>query len=187
MEIDNYSIEQILNERAISEQFLKGQKVVDFEKVFNIIQEKNLRDCDISLCEDWGNTAGPIIQNGITEEKRHFYGASTWATPIMIDDEGQTYEVWKYIAHDATANFEIPLWFRLAILKQYFINKNTLSKEILKTFDECISYCKYVDILLENIQQHAMTEQAYNTFKDFIQRIQNFESKIREKELNNDE
>lgn len=116
MKIDNYDYEQMLNEKKTNSHFMKAGKTVDFEKVFNFIKNNNVLNCDIGLMEDWSCTAGPIISDGKTESEEMFYGGSSWATPVLMDESGDIHEVWKFVPYGEKINFKIPLWFRIGIL-----------------------------------------------------------------------
>lgn len=116
MEIDNYDYEQMLNEKETNGHFMKAGKTVDFEKVFNFIKNNNVLNCDIGLMEDWSCTAGPIISDGKTESEEMFYGGSSWATPVLMDDTGEIHEIWRFVPYGSKIKFEIPLWFRIGIL-----------------------------------------------------------------------
>ena len=69
-------------------------KVFDWDKALKILSEENIRNAVAGLRSDMEYTAGSIIVDGeLTNDSYTFLG-STWATPIIETEDGDTFECW---------------------------------------------------------------------------------------------
>ena len=183
MEIENYSTEKMIAERNNSEQALQSMKIVDYEKIFNIIQEKNLHNCDIGLREDWSCTAAELIEDNITCEKEYFYGKSTWATPVLMDEEGNIYECWKFIPRESQMSFKIPLWFRLSMINRCLQEKEA-PKELIEKTTKIIGKTKKMETILSEMSNTKIVNAVYDRLSDIIEEVQTIEKRLRNDEYN---
>ena len=69
-------------------------KVFDWSEAVSLIKTLKLKNAWAGLIEDWDWTSGKILENGSPYIDRWGYLASTWATPVLIDDNGNAYECW---------------------------------------------------------------------------------------------
>ena len=80
--------------------FMKGEanrgkemKVFDWDKAARIIKQNNIKNASAGLIEDWEYTAGEILEKGNPYMDSYTYLSSTWATPVLVDeDKGYQYE-----------------------------------------------------------------------------------------------
>ena len=78
-----------------------GMRMVDWEKVKELIESGEYRDISVGLLEDWSWTSAQIMEDGVlgVDEYNTFYGCSYWATPGVelvtnVTGETETYECW---------------------------------------------------------------------------------------------
>lgn len=65
------------------------KKVFDWEKAARLIKETGSKMAQAGLSEDWMWTGATILEDGSPVQDKHGpYLASTWATPILIMDDG---------------------------------------------------------------------------------------------------
>ena len=74
--------------------FIQGQinldrprKIFDWLKCVQLIKEHNIKNATAGLESDLEWTSGTILEDGKIKEADFIYLASTWATPILIDDD----------------------------------------------------------------------------------------------------
>ena len=74
----------------------KELKVFDWDKAAQILKDRNATSAMAGLIEDWGWTAGEILEDGkpVPADDTHTYLASTWATPTLCID-GENIECYK--------------------------------------------------------------------------------------------
>lgn len=71
-------------------------KVFDWNKAAIIIREEHIKNADAGLFEDFEWTGGQILEEGHPLVGEYTYLASTWATPVLIDEDGYVYRCWTW-------------------------------------------------------------------------------------------
>ena len=70
----------------------KEQKVFDWNKAVELILANNIKNATAGLEEDMEWTSGTILKDGNPYTEDYTFLASTWATPILVDeDTGEEY------------------------------------------------------------------------------------------------
>lgn len=89
----------------------KGNKMMDWETVKELIDSKEYTNISVGLAEDWNCTSAEIYNNGVIGHSDWccFYGASSWATPAVklttLDGKTELYEC--YVDGE---NASMPSW-----------------------------------------------------------------------------
>ncbi len=65
----------------------RTQKVFDWLKCVQLIKEHKIKNATVGLESDFEWTAGTILSNGKIVDSDYVYLASTWATPLLRDDD----------------------------------------------------------------------------------------------------
>lgn len=78
-------------------------RVFDWDKAARIIRSVSPKYATVGLLEDFEWTNGIIFDDGKPVRSKDCFLRSTWATPILVDDEGNQYECWKMQS-------EVPRW-----------------------------------------------------------------------------
>lgn len=73
----------------------REMKVFDWVKAAQIIKDRKPKEAIAGLSEDWGWTAGPIFSDGKPVTDGGAYLASTWATPVLVLDDGMEIPCYK--------------------------------------------------------------------------------------------
>lgn len=68
-------------------------KVFDWDRAVSIIKKHKIKNAAAGLSEDWNNTCGMILEDNSICKSHALYLASTWDTPVVVDnDTGDEYE-----------------------------------------------------------------------------------------------
>lgn len=83
----------------------KESKVFDWNKAAELIKQFQPDSAEAGLIEDWNWTGGAIYKGGkpVPAKETYTYLASTWATPVLITDNGSEHDCWKWES-------EVPDW-----------------------------------------------------------------------------
>lgn len=80
--------------------FARGDvpRTFDWMKAAKIIAETRPGTAYAGLAEDWGYTGGLIYEDGkpVPEKDTYVYLTSNWATPILVLDDDEEIECWRY-------------------------------------------------------------------------------------------
>lgn len=79
---------------AIATKPISETKYMDWDKAKRLISEHPDSVIFAGLAEDWNNTSGLIYAKG-SFYNGYVYGASCWATPILLIDDVE-YECWTH-------------------------------------------------------------------------------------------
>lgn len=86
-----------------------GSKVFDWHQAVNLIKEHDIKNASAGLMEDWEYTSGRILNNSVPVANEYTFLFSTWATPILVDEDTQEeYPCW--IGNDQTEWGEHTKW-----------------------------------------------------------------------------
>ena len=70
------------------------KKVFDWKRAVELIKFHNIKEAYAGLEEDWCWTGGLILENGIPVKGEYTYLSSTWATPVLVDENDTIYKCW---------------------------------------------------------------------------------------------
>lgn len=73
----------------------KRMKVFDWHKAVRLIKKNHINNASAGLTEDWNWTGGTILEDGEPYTDNYTFLSSTWATPVLVDDDKEvTFECW---------------------------------------------------------------------------------------------
>ena len=70
-------------------------KVFDWDRAAQLIKDRKPKEAIAGLSEDWFWTAGTIFFDGKPVIHGGTYLASTWATPVLVLDDGEEIPCWR--------------------------------------------------------------------------------------------
>ena len=70
------------------------KKVFDWHRAVELIKTHNIKEAYAGLEEDWHWTGGIILENGMPIKDAYTFLASTWATPVLVDENDNIYVCW---------------------------------------------------------------------------------------------
>lgn len=100
-------------------------KTLDWDKVVDILIDKDIYSAYVGLAEDFFHTKGHLIDDyePITEGYNSTYGicmSSMWATPCVYDDvRGVAYECYRELDDDESASESMSYWWYGDSLEKY--------------------------------------------------------------------
>jgi hypothetical protein len=81
----------------------KEMMVFDWDKAAQIIRERGATYAEAGLAGDWEWTGGAILRNGKPEKESYTFLASTWATPMLELNSGESIDCYRMES-------EVPGW-----------------------------------------------------------------------------
>ena len=81
----------------------KEKKVFDWDKAAEIIRKQKPQSASAGLQGDFEWTGGVIYSDGVPVTDEYTYLASTWATPILVLDDGEEIPCYRM-------QHEVPAW-----------------------------------------------------------------------------
>jgi hypothetical protein len=72
------------------------RRVFDWHKAADLIRESKAQHAMAGLAGDMEYTEGCILDGGLPDRDSYTYLASTWATPVLILDDGDEIDCWIY-------------------------------------------------------------------------------------------
>lgn len=103
----------------------KRAKTLDWDKLVDILIDKDIYSAYVGLAEDFYHTKGHLIHDyePIEEGYNSTYGicmSSMWATPCVYDDvRNVAYECYRELRDDETTNESMSYWWYGDSLQRY--------------------------------------------------------------------
>lgn len=70
------------------------KKVFDWHRAVELIKFYDIKEAYAGLQEDWYWTGGLILYDGKPFKNDYTFLASTWATPVLVDENDTVYRCW---------------------------------------------------------------------------------------------